>query len=103
MPILARQAEILGEETEYLDRMADVLDPTDTRALQGAEPALVRRALRAWLWRGMGADHPVDAAAIDRVLAVVRHDSRAADVQGGWRVVRTEGRLTLDRAVDSPR
>jgi hypothetical protein len=46
----------------------------------------------------MGADHPVDAAAIDRVLAVVRHDSRAADVQGGWRVVRTEGRMTLERA-----
>jgi len=98
VPILARQAEILGEETEYLDRMADALDPTDTRALQAAEPALVRRALRAWLWRGMGADHPVDAAAIDRVLAVVRHDSRAADVQGGWRVVRTEGRMTLERA-----
>lgn len=98
VPILARQAGILGEETEFLDRLAAGLDPTDTRALQRAEPALVRRALRAWLWRGMGADHPVDAAAIDRLLAVVHHHARAADVQGGWRVVRTEGRLTLERA-----
>ena len=98
VPILARQAEILGEETDLLDRLAVALDPTDSRALQAAEPALARRALRAWLWRGTGADHPVDAATVDRVLEVVHHRARAADVRGGWRVVRSEGRLALDRA-----
>lgn len=97
VPVLARQAEILGEETELLDRLAADLDPIDTRTLQVAEPALVRRALRAWLWRGMGAEYPVDAAAIDRVLAVVRHEARAADVQAGWRVLRADGRLRLER------
>jgi hypothetical protein len=45
----------------------------------------------------MGTDHPVDAAAVDRVLGVVQHASRAADVQGGWRVERSEGRLRLVR------
>ncbi len=97
VPVMARQAEILGQETELLDRLAAELDPTDTRALQAAEPALARRALRAWLWRGMGAEYPVDAAAIDRVLAVVRHESRGADVQAGWRVMRADGRLRLER------
>lgn len=97
VPVLARQAEILGQETELLDRLAADLDPTDTRALQVAEPALARRALRAWLWRGMGAEYPVDAAAIDRVLAVVRHEAKGADVQAGWRVLRADGRLRLER------
>jgi len=97
VPVLARQAQIMGEETELLDRLAADLDPTDTRALQVAEPALARRALRAWLWRGMGAEYPVDAAAIDRVLAVVRHEAKGAEVQAGWRVLRADGRLRLER------
>ncbi len=88
----------MGEESDLLDRLAGEMDPTDARALQEAEPALARRAIRAWLWRGMGGDHPVDAAAVDRVLGVARHDARGADVQEGWRVVRAEGRLHLDRA-----
>jgi tRNA(Ile)-lysidine synthase len=97
VPIITRQAEIMGEESELLDRLSAQLDPTDVPALRAAEPALVRRALRSWLWRGMGTDHPVDAAAVDRVLGVVQHASRAADVQGGWRVERSEGRLRLVR------
>ena len=98
VPILTRVGDLMGEESDLLDRLASVLDPTDVAALQDAEIALARRAVRAWLWRGMGGDHPVDAAAVDRVLDVVHHDARAAEVQGGWRVVRSEGRLHLDRA-----
>jgi tRNA(Ile)-lysidine synthase len=95
--VLARQAEIMGEESDLLDRLAAGLDPADTRSLQEAEPALARRAVRAWLWRGMGGDHPVDAAAVDRVLAVVAHRARAAELPGGWRVTRVDGRLALHR------
>jgi tRNA(Ile)-lysidine synthase len=98
VPILSRQGELMGEESDLLDRLASVLDPTDVAGLRGAEIALARRAVRAWLWRGMGGDHPVEAAAVDRVLDVVHHDARAAEVQGGWRVARSEGRLRLDRA-----
>ena len=98
VPVLARQAELLGEETEYLDRMAAALDPTDTRALQAAAPALVRRALRAWLWREHGGRPPGR-----RRGGRPRPGRRPARLPGhrrpgGWRVVRTEGRLTLDRA-----
>lgn len=95
--LLARQAHLLGGEDDLMDRLAADLDPTDTRALQGAEPALARRALRAWLRRGMGAEHPVDSAAIDRVLEVVHHRARATEVGGGWRVARADGRLLLAR------
>jgi tRNA(Ile)-lysidine synthase len=97
VPVLARQAELLGAESELLDRLASALDPTDTRALQGAEPALVRRALRTWLRRGTGGEHPVDSAAVDRVMAVVRHEARATDVGNGWRVARSAGRLRIER------
>lgn len=97
VPVLTRQAALMGEESAFLDRLAAGLDPTDTRALQDAEPALVRRALRVWMWRQMGTASPLDAAAIDRVLAVVRHEARAAEVQDGWRVERTDGRLRLER------
>jgi len=98
VPIIARVAELMGEESDLLDRLAAGLDPTDVAALQEAEPAIARRAVRAWLWRGMGGDHPVDLAAVDRVLAVARNQATAAEVQGGWRVFRSEGRLHLDRA-----
>ena len=98
VPILARAAELMGEESDLLDRLAAGLDPTDAGALRDAEPALARRAVRAWLWRAMGGDHPVDLAAVDRVLAVARHEAGSADVQQGWRVTRAEGRLHVDRA-----
>jgi tRNA(Ile)-lysidine synthase len=98
VPIISRVAELMGEESDLLDRLAGDLDPTDAAALQAAEPAIARRAVRAWLWRAMGGDHPVDLAAVDRVLDVARHGARAADVQDGWRVFRSEGKLQLDRA-----
>jgi len=98
VPVISRVADLMGEESDLLDRLAGALDPTDAEALRDAEPALARRAVRAWLWRGMGGDHPVDLAAVDRVLDVARLDARGADVQDGWRVVRSEGRLHLDRA-----
>ena len=94
-------AELMGEESDLLDRLAGELDPTDARALQHAEPALARRAIRAWLWRGIGGDHPVDAAAVDRVLAVARHDAagrrRPGRLAGGPR----EGRVAPGPRVDS--
>jgi tRNA(Ile)-lysidine synthase len=98
VPVISRSADLMGEESDLLDRMAAAIDPTDAAALRDAEPALARRAIRAWLWRGMGGDHPVDLAAIERVREVAALAARGADVQDGWRVVRSEGRLHLDRA-----
>lgn len=98
VPIISRVAELMGEESDLLDRLAGDLDPTDVAALRAAEPAIARRAVRAWLWRVMGGDHPVDLAAVDRVLEVAHDGARATDVQDGWRVVRSEGRMILERA-----
>ncbi len=94
--VLARQADLLAAEDDLLDRLASALDPTDARALRAAEPALARRAVRAWLRAGTGAAHPVDAATVERVLSVAANGAVAAEVGGGWRVARTAGRLRLE-------
>jgi tRNA(Ile)-lysidine synthase len=89
--VLARQTELLRDDADLLDGLAAQLDPTDARALAAAPIALARRAVRRWL--GDDADHPPDAATVERVLAVARCEARACELPGGGRVERTEMRL----------
>ena len=92
--VLARQAPLLRDEASLLDGLAATLDATDARALAAAPAALARRAVRHWLTAGC--EHPPDAAAVERVLAVARGDVRATEVGGGRRVARTGQRLRLE-------
>jgi tRNA(Ile)-lysidine synthase len=95
VPVLARQAALLRDEAGALDELTAGLDPTDAGALAGAPPALARRAVRRWLTEGR--DHPPDAATVERVLAVARHEAKAADVGENRRVARTRNVLRLER------
>jgi len=95
VPLLARQAGVLGGDAGLLDALAEALDPTDARALAAAPGALGRRATRRWL-RDEGV-HPPDLAAVDRVLAVARGEARATDVAPATRVRRSAGRLSRHR------
>ena len=107
-PLLSRHADLAGEAVEALDAATSDLDPTDVAALAAAPPALARWALRRWITESRGAAapgderHPPDLAAVDRALAVVRHEARAADVGCGWRVLRRTGRLRLEPPATSP-
>jgi len=94
--VISRQAALLRDDAEFLDAAAAALDPTDARALASAPTPLARRAIRRWLVAG--AEHPPDAATVERVLAVARGESRACDLTGGDRVARTGMRLRLTRA-----
>ncbi|HVN51807.1 MAG TPA: tRNA lysidine(34) synthetase TilS [Acidimicrobiales bacterium] len=96
VPVLGRQAELLREVADLLAAQTDLIDPTDSRLLAAAPPALARVALRRWLRSCDPEGHPPDAATVDRVLAVVRGVAVATDVGGGWRVARTAGRLRLE-------
>ena len=97
--VLARQAEVLRDEADLLDALAADLDPTDARALAAAPVALARRAVRRWL----AGEHPPDAAAVERVLAVARGERRACEVAAGLRVERHQQRLRLvPGPVDGP-
>jgi len=97
-PLLARQATRLHAVAELLDEMSDHIDPSDARSVATAPPELAARALRRWLRVGIDDEqHPPDAKAIERVLAVATGKSESCDVVKGVRVVRSRQRLSLVR------
>jgi len=94
VPVLARQAEILRAESEFLTALAvDVwpdADPPRAAILATMPVALARRAVRQWL-----GDPPPSAAEVERVLAVARSDALGTELAGGRTVRRSAGRLML--------
>ncbi len=92
VPILARQAGVFAAEADLLDELAAEVDVSDAAALNAAPCALARRATRRWLRDG---GYPPDLAAVERVLAVARGDTRATDVAPGIRVRRSRKALAL--------
>jgi tRNA(Ile)-lysidine synthase len=94
VPVLARQAEILRSDSEYLDALAVRAWPGDDEpraaSLTALPAPLARRALRQWL----GAPPP-SMAEIERVLAVAAGDARATELAGGRAVRRSAGVLVL--------
>ena len=91
-PVVARQAELLRDEADFLDSLAAALDASDARVLAAAPPALARRAVR----RLLAIEHPPDAAAVERVLAVARGEAVACEVAPALRVRRSGGRLFIE-------
>ena len=97
--VVALQAAHLREEDQLLDALAADLDPTDTRGLRAAEPALARRALRRWLTDADG--YPPSSEALERVMAVARHEALATEIEGGRRISRRAGRLERSAPADT--
>jgi tRNA(Ile)-lysidine synthase len=91
VPLLARTADVLREDNDLLDELANHLDPTDALALAAAPPALARRAIRQWLAH----PYPPDLATIERVLSVARGDTLACDVGDNFEIRRSKQRLIL--------
>jgi tRNA(Ile)-lysidine synthase len=96
VPILCRQAGHFRQESDFLDSLAETLDPTDAKALAAAPDVLARRAVRRWLRSIDDEGHPPSTAAVERVLAVARCEILACEVGRGRRVRRRAGRLTLE-------
>lgn len=90
--LLARTAEVLRDDGGLLDRLASFLDPTDAKAVAAAEPAIARRALRAWLTRD---GYPPDLATVNRTLDVACGTHRACEIGDGRRVERQQQRLRI--------
>lgn len=93
VPLLARTADVLRDDSDLLDDLASHLDPTDALALAAAPPALARRAIRTWLAH----PYPPDLATIERVLSVARGDTLACDVGDNFEIRRSKQRLILQR------
>jgi tRNA(Ile)-lysidine synthase len=96
VPVLARQAEVLRTESDYLDDLARAAWPGDSEpsasALAALHPVLAQRAVRVWL--GVP---PPSQAEVARVLQVARGERRAAQLAGGRGVRRSAGKLRLER------
>ena len=94
-PVLARQAEILREESDYLDDLARAAWPGDrapsARSLMELHPVLARRAVRVWL-----GPPPPSSAEVARVLEVADGRCRATELAGGRTVRRTAGQLRVE-------
>jgi tRNA(Ile)-lysidine synthase len=96
VPVLARQAEILGEESDYLDDLARAAwpggRPPSARSLVELPAVLARRAVRVWL-----GPPPPSSAEVARVLDVAAGRCRATELTGGRTVRRTAGQLRVER------
>jgi tRNA(Ile)-lysidine synthase len=90
--LLARAAELVGDDAALLDELAQAVDPTDAKAVAAADPRLARRALRAWLAAG---GYPPDRATVERVMDVARGTHRACEIGRGRRVERKDQRLSI--------
>ena len=96
VPVLTRQADVLRDESEYLDALARAAWPPDDHhapadVLDRLPRPLARRAVRCWL-----GSPPPSLHEVERVLAVARRDARATELAGGRRVRRTRGELIVD-------
>ncbi len=91
VPILCAQADLLREESEFLDQMANAVDAADCRELGGLHPVLARRALRGWL--EAASERRISRAETERALAVAKGKAVGAQLGGGWEVRRSGMRL----------
>jgi len=102
VPIVARQAWLMGEERAWLDQLLrrDVersLDAVDCREIREWPLARQRRWLRYHLRLADEGDgeHPPSADDVERALGVVRGDVIATEITGGRRLSRSGQYLAL--------
>jgi tRNA(Ile)-lysidine synthase len=102
VPLLARQAALMGEERTWLDAISLEGSPSlaeaDCRVLAQWPRARLRRWLRDRLRtedRGDGS-HPPSADEVERAIAVVTGDVVATQLGRGRRLSRRAQRLTLE-------
>ncbi len=102
VPVLARQAQLMGEERRWLELvsqpdLAVALEDADCRELATWPVPRLRRWLRVTLSAPDAGDgvHPPSAAEIDRVIDVVRGETVATQIAGARRVSRHGQRLRI--------
>jgi tRNA(Ile)-lysidine synthase len=99
--VLARQAAVIAEESDHLDRLADAAlrgagDPPPARALASLDRVVLRRAVRRFVgppWIG--------GAAVDAAIDVVVGARRAVELPGGRTLRRNAGMLAVERRFES--
>lgn len=101
--VLTRQADLIGAEVALIATLAATIDPTDAKAVADAPEAVARHVLRDFIVAETANEHPPDAATIGRVLDVARGVAVGTDIGGGWRLQRSQQRLTIVGPIARPR
>jgi tRNA(Ile)-lysidine synthase len=95
-PVLARQADVLRDESELLDELARQAWPgtgePGAGALAAVRRPLARRAVRCWL-----GSPPPSFDEVESVLAVARGEARAVELAGRRRVAVRAGVMRVER------
>ncbi len=100
--VLTRQSPLFAEQSEFINALADQLDPTDANALAAAPPVVAKAAIRQWLRATEVENHPPDQATVERVMAVVNNQATGTDIGGGRRVERTNRKLRIEVGNTAP-
>ncbi len=100
VPLLNRTADLVRRTASDIDALAAELDPTDCRGLQAVAPTVAHQAIRRWLQGISG--YPPSAAELERVMAVVRGEVVACQIEPGIRVSRSAQRLSTSTVGHSP-
>jgi hypoxanthine phosphoribosyltransferase len=98
VPLLARSAGVLREESEFLELLAleTINDPTSTAELRSAPRPLAVRRLRGWVRSHRADRHPPSTGEVARLFEVVEHRAGAVELSGGLRVERSRGQLRVE-------
>ncbi len=91
--VIARNAALASDDSQFLDDLVADVDATDVKTLQVLPPTLQRRGLRRWLETVAG--YAPDAAALDRVLQVVDGSRKACELAEIGRVQRSNQTLSI--------
>ncbi|MXW42932.1 MAG: tRNA lysidine(34) synthetase TilS [Acidimicrobiia bacterium] len=97
VPVITRNAAILGSVRDLLNELANDVEPTDAKALVKMPEPLAQVVLRRWIQDTTQAEHPINAATVQRVLAVARNEARSTEIGCGWRVTRSSQQLGLSK------
>lgn len=100
--VLTRQSPLFAEQSEFINALAQQIDPTDANALAAAPPVVAKAAIRQWLRADAEENHPPDQATVDRVMAVVHNQATGTDIGGGRRVERTNRQLRIEVGNTAP-
>ncbi len=99
--LLDRQADVLGDEDDFLDSLAGDIDASDAKALAAAPAVLARRAMRNFIINEWPRPHPPSVDTVERALEVARGTATSCDLEGGHRIHRTNQKLRLEPPLDS--
>ncbi|NNE74020.1 MAG: tRNA lysidine(34) synthetase TilS [Acidimicrobiales bacterium] len=96
VPVLLRMIEQQRELAQALHERTDGLDLADAKVVAALPAAIATSAVRRWLVRqDIRLLDGLNAAALERVVAVARGDAVATELEGGFRVERSKQRLRL--------